>query len=165
MHCFVSGFWQPRPAGPWLHLLAPSFHGPSDCQRSGLIRKATDLRGDWSDWTHSAGWADLPYWVSGFCVPQTTQCFRGREPRYPPQALANSPWKVLWELQRMIGEKSSWLRRQTEKQHCREIFQLTQTLYPGPWEPKEFTMLSLITNGGFAVCLCMSQDRGQSGRL
>lgn len=96
MHCFVSGFWQPRPAGPWLHLLAPSFHWPSDCQRGGLIRKATDLWGDWSDWTHSAGWADLPYWVSGFCVPQTAQCFCGREPWDSPQALANSPWKVSW---------------------------------------------------------------------
>lgn len=38
-------------------------------------------------------------------------------------------------------------------------------MYLGPCEQNEFSAPSLITSRGFAVCLRMSRDRGQGGRL
>jgi len=61
--------------------------------------------------------------------------------------------RFLWELLRAKGVKSPRLHHQTENQHCRAIYRLTQTLYCGPYEPNELSMLSLIANRGFAVCL------------
>lgn len=96
----VASLWligqrQPWPSWSWLHLLAASVHRPSCCQGSGSGWETSHLRGDWLDWTHTAGWTHLPYLQLGFCLPQATQRLCGRPwGRSCTQGPASQDWIV-----------------------------------------------------------------------